>query len=279
MISFDFEYYRPASVTEAANVFERLASQGKQALYYGGGTEIITMARAHLLRMQAVIDIKGIPECNALQFKGDRLVIGAAVTLTRLSEANVFPLLSATAGRAADRTNRNKITLGGNICSKIIYREAVLPLLLADSEAVIAGPQGIRRAAIGQIFHETIRLQKGEFLVQLVTERSYTALPFYHVKKTKLEEIDYPLVTLAALKKDGRIRATFSGVCAFPFRSPQIEEDLNDKSLAPGARVRQAVGHLPAPLLNDVQGSAEYREFVLKNALLDALETLEGVPV
>lgn len=49
---------------EAVDIYTRLCSEGKQPLYYGGGTEIISMARTHNIYTDAVIDIKGIPECS-----------------------------------------------------------------------------------------------------------------------------------------------------------------------------------------------------------------------
>ncbi|UUZ84865.1 FAD binding domain-containing protein [Paenibacillus sp. P26] len=93
MISFDFDYYRPASAAEAVRLFQQADAEGKQPLYYAGGTEIITMARLNQLWTGAVIDIKGIPECRSMEVQKDRLVIGSAVTLTALSEARLFPLL------------------------------------------------------------------------------------------------------------------------------------------------------------------------------------------
>ncbi|MFC4767818.1 FAD binding domain-containing protein [Effusibacillus consociatus] len=277
MISFDFEYYKPSSILEAVRLFQQLSLQGKKPIYYSGGTEIITMARLNLLFTKAVIDIKGIPECNALQIRKNQLTIGTALTLTHLSEANVFPLLTETAGRAADHTARNKITLGGNICGSIIYREAVLPFLLSDSEVVLAGTKGIKVMPINSVFIRELQLEKGEFFVQVRTDRSYAELPYVSVKKRKLEKIDYPLVTIAALKKENRIRAAFSGVCAFPFRSLEMEDDLNNENLPLEIRIDRAISHLPAPIIDDIRGSSEYREFVLKNTLFEILETLEGV--
>ena len=71
----------------------------------------------------------------------------------------------------ADHTARGKITLGGNICAQIFYREAVLPFLLADSQVVIVGPDGIRVSPINEIFHKQLQLKKGEFLVQIATDK------------------------------------------------------------------------------------------------------------
>jgi CO/xanthine dehydrogenase FAD-binding subunit len=276
MIPFDFDYYRPVTVADAVRLYRDLERDDRQPLYYGGGTEIITMARFDNIVFGAVIDLKGIPECNELGFDGDTLIIGAAVSLGRIGESKLFPLLGLAGGRVADHTTQGKITLGGNICGTIIYHEALLPLLLADSEAVVAGPDGLRQIPLSAIFHERPRLNKGEFIVRLVTAREYSTAPHAHVKRTKSEKIDYPLISLAALQHAGRLRLACSGVCAYPFRSEQLEDDLNDQALSSAARVDNALSHLPGPLLHDIAGSAGYRRFVLGRTLLGLLENGVG---
>lgn len=276
MIPYDFEYYRPASVAEAIRLYGGLEKQGKSPVYYSGGTEIITLGRINLVKTGAVIDIKHIPECQVLGFEQNRLILGAGLSLTKLEETDPFPLLSKTAREVADRTSRNKITLGGNICGRIFYREAVLPFLLADSHVVIAGRDGIKRRSVHDVCNGNLRLDKGELLVQLLTERSYLELPHVSIKKRKQWETGYPLITVAALRKDDRIRVAFSGLCPFPFRSVELEEELNRRHVPLKTRVDQAVRRLPSPILNDIEGSAEYRIFVLRNLLEDVMEEMEG---
>lgn len=275
MIPFDFEYYKPSSMVEAVDTFRLLNTQGKEPLYYGGGTEIITMARRSHIFSEAVIDIKGIPECNTLNVQNEKLVIGASITLTQLEESDIFPLLGRAARKVADHTVRNKVTVGGNICGKIRFREAVLPFLLSDSTVVLAGQRGIRNVPINQVFNKTLNLEKGEFLVQLVTDIGYSQFPFMSIKKTKQEKSAYPLISIDSLKKDGQIRFAFSGVCPFPFRSSIIEQILNDKTIPLDLRINKALSSLPAPLNNNIEASAEYREFVLKNTLSDIIKVLE----
>ncbi|WP_019420773.1 FAD binding domain-containing protein [Paenibacillus sp. OSY-SE] len=275
MIPFNFEYYKPSSVQMAVELFQSLHKQGKKPMYYSGGTEIITWARANSIQPGAVIDLKFIPECNVIEMQKDKLVIGACVTLSVLSAANPFPLLTETAQGAADQTARNKITLGGNICGKIYYREAVLPLLLANSRMVIAGIQGIRETSIHNVFLQQLRLENGEFLVQILTDRGYLSLPFVHYKKRQIGNVGYPLVTVAAIKKDKQIHTAYSGVCSFPFRSLVMEQALNDSSIPLAARIEQAIGKLPAPLLDNAEGSASFRKFVLKQTMADAVQILE----
>ncbi|MDR0269944.1 FAD binding domain-containing protein [Paenibacillus sp.] len=276
MIPFDFEYYRPVSVMEAVELFRQLHAQGKSPMYYSGGTEIITRARRHFIQPKAVVDLKFIPECSVMEFGQDNLIIGSCVTLSALSTANPFPLLSETAQGVADQTSRNKITIGGNICGKIHYREAVLPLLLADSRMVIAGQNGLREVSIHKVFIKQIKLELGEFIVQIITDRVYVSLPYFHVKKRQIGNVGYPLVTLAALKKDQHIRTAYSGVCAFPFRSAAIEQVLNDPTLSLEVRTNRAMENLPAPIMTNMEGSAAYREFVLKQTMSEAVKLLEG---
>lgn len=274
MISYNFEYYKPASIYEAVTLFQQLDIQRKMPIYWSGGTEIITMGRLNKAVAGAVIDLKGIPECRAMSVQEHKLILGSAVTLSELYDSRVFPLLGETGAGVADRTSRNKITFGGNICGQFIYREAVLPLLLTDSEVRIAGPAGIRQAPIAQVFDRTLRLRRGEFLVQSVTDDRYTRLPHITIKKRKVAAIDYPIVTVAAIRLNSGIRVAFSGVCAFPFRSEAIEKRLNVRGAPLKERIDQVHTLLPAPVLSDIKASAEYRELILKLALEDSLRAL-----
>ncbi|HYK72778.1 MAG TPA: FAD binding domain-containing protein [Pseudoneobacillus sp.] len=276
MLAAEMEYFKPSSIREAVELFVNLNQKNKMPMYYSGGTEIITLGRLNLVEPLSLIDIKGIPECLSLQKDLSFLIIGAAIPLTVLEVQNPFPLLTGVSKEIADRTARNKITIGGNICGKIFYREAVLPLLLTESQLVIAGRNGVRREPIQSVFVKEMQLNEGEFLVQILTDITLLNLPFLSVKKRQQWETGYPLVTVAALKKDGQIRFAFSGVCSFPFRSKEMETELNNPELSYEERVERALHYLPGPILHDVEGSKEYRMFVLKNTLMDFLQRLEG---
>lgn len=276
MIAFNFEYYRPTSLEEAVQTFDKLNRQNKNPMYYGGGTEIISMGRMANISTGAVIDIKEIPECKVLEIQEDHLIIGAGVTLTQIHESNIFPLLALAGARVADHTIQNKITLGGNLCGTIIYREAVLPLLLADSELIIAGPQGNRTPPINRVFQQRMQLDKGEFIVQVKVHKSFLDRPHIHVKRTKQDKITYPLLTICAMQVDHKVRTAFSGVCDFPFRSLEMENELNNISLPVDQRVDNAITITPGLIPSNLEGSFEYRKFVLRSLLISILNELEG---
>jgi len=276
MIPFDFEYHRADSIDTAVQIFSDMDKQGKNPMYYGGGTEIISMGRMANISTGAVIDIKEIAQCKVQEIQGDHLVIGAGVTLTQIRESNLFPLLAQAGARVADHTIQNKVTLGGNLCGTIIYREAILPLLLTDSEVVIAGPEGSKTFPINQLFNQRMNLNKGEFIIQIRTLKSLLSLPHIHVKRTKEDKIHYPLLTLCAMKVDGQVRAAFSGLCDYPFRSPDMESELNKSATAAEQRVDNAITKIPSPIPNNLEGSAEYRSFILRSLLISILNELEG---
>jgi len=280
MIPFDFAYYRPTSVRAATEQYQNCAARPHgQPLWYAGGTEIITLARLHQVSTDAVIDIKGIPSTRLIRVKKGVQRIGSAVTLTELTDdprvVEAFPLLAATAREIADKTARNKITFGGNICGQIIYREAVLPLLVCDSTVFVAGPRGVQQASIHEIFRERIRLRPGEFVLGVQTSAALRQAPHVHIKRRKMGHVGYPIVTIAALSSQHRIRVAVSGVCAFPFRSAALEAALNTPGVPAALRVQRASRQLPGPVLDDFEASRAYRMFVLEQLLQEALERLE----
>jgi len=275
MIPFNFTYYRPDSLEEAVRIHSELTSKGLSAVYYSGGSEIITMCRAGSIRPDAVIDIKEIPELKSLAMDESCLRIGSACTLYKIKQSKAYPLLALACGRIADHTNQCRITLGGNICGTIIYKETVPPLLLSDAEVTLLGSEGKRTVPFSDVFDGRIHLLPSELLVSAQIPKWALSAQHFHIKLTAQEKIDYPLVSIAALIKDNFLRIAFSGVCSFPFRSQQIELVLNNKSLSISERAERAASLIPEEY-SDRAGSAEYRRFVFKNAIEELLEEWEN---
>ena len=276
MLAFNFDYYEPGSIKEAVDLYRNLKKDGRTPRYLSGGTEIITLGRLNLIKPDAVIDIKKIPECNNIKYDDQYLILGAALRLNEFEQNHSFPLLSSVAKEIADHTANNSITLGGNVCGQIYYREAVLPFLLADSTCITATSSGLEKRNINKIFNQQLLLGDGELLVSLATEKQYLQLKAVSIKIRQQWDTGYPLVTVAALKKDGFIRVAFSGVCPFPFRSELLERILNNHSLFIEERIERALQIIPGQILNDIEGSDKYRLFVLKNTLSAIFKELGG---
>ncbi len=264
MLAYDFEYYLPDTLQEAMDIYTFVQDQGKKPFYYSGGTEIISMSRVFNLRPDAVIDIKNIPDCSGIGTDGSKLIFGAASTLSAIQEADLFPLLSLAASRVADHTIQCKLTLGGNLAGTIIYHETLLPLLLSDSTIEIFGPIGSKSVPIADVLSNGKKLAHGELIVKVSVDNQITNLPYFHIKKSKTEKIGYPLVSLCALYQDGDLRLAVSGLCEYLFRF----NDTRVKGSQSAADIsEQLAAQIPAPVLNDLEGSANYRLFIFKKTV------------
>ncbi|MGI6402922.1 MAG: FAD binding domain-containing protein [Oscillospiraceae bacterium] len=279
MIPFDLIYCRPNTLEEAFQAFVQLESQGKNPVYYAGGSEIITMSRAGSIQPGAVIDLKQIPECKALALDSTGLCLGSICTLNEIKQSKLFPLLGLACGRIADHTNQCRITLGGNLCGTIRYRETCLPLLVSDATITLFGKQGLRTLPFASVFDGRMQHSPGEFIVQIHVPKEALQAPHYHIKQTANEKIDYPLVSIAALWQNHSLRVACSGLCLDPFRSVEMEAVFNDRTLSCADRADKAVQLLPQPAFGDVEGSAEYRKFVFRNIMQTLLEEVAHGPL
>lgn len=264
MLAYNFDYYLPDTLKEATDIYDSVEKDGKTPLYFGGGTEIISMARVNNIKPDVVIDIKKIPECCGFGTDGKQLIFGAAMTLSAIQESGLYPLLGLAGGRIADHTIQCKLTLGGNLAGTIYYHEMLLPLLLSDSMIYITSPQGSRKVPITEVLSIGKGLAPGELIVKVALDIEYATLPYVHIKKTKIEKIGYPLVSLSAIYKDGYLRLAASGLCTYPFRFSDTHLNSN---ISAAELAEQLVQSIPGTIIDDLEGSAKYREFIFKKTV------------
>lgn len=273
MIPADIAYVRPDAAEEAVAAWSRYAD----ARYLAGGTEITTSARrTAAYDLGACIDIKRIPEANVHETSGDFLRLGAALTLTDIADRNLFPLLSAACRGIADRTVRNRLTLGGNLAGMLPYREAALPLLIADAavQTIWPGPGGAapvrRERKLRDIFDRRLALAPGELVLSFAVPAAAAHWPWQHRRKTRTGAVDYPLLTTCMVRDGKTIRLAIAGAHPYPFRSDKIDAALTKSGLAALPAVLDAFG----PLRSDSRAAAEYRVSLLRNLIRSSLETL-----
>lgn len=126
---------------------------------------------------------------------------------------------------------------------------------------------------IDEIFNRRIILKENEFITKFAIDKKYLNVPYSHVKKTKSDKIDYPLLTTTALIENNNLRIAFSGLCSFPFRSKKIEEILNNSYLNRENKLNQVIQSLPDSPMDNIDGSKRYREFILKNTVNKILDS------
>jgi CO/xanthine dehydrogenase FAD-binding subunit len=283
MIPFGIEYLRPTRAQEAAVLYREASEAGKEVRYLSGGTELVTMARDGKVEYDVLIDLKRIPETTVLDLS--TLTFGSALRLSDLrdhaSGKGAVGLVGQAAGGVADRTTRNSITLGGNVCGMLPYREALLPFLLLDGEATLMGADGSRRVPVTEIFNKRMQFQPGEYLVSLHLGEHANQMAGFYERRTREPQVDYPLMTLCIAEDDAGFRFTVGGAFGPPVRSLAAEEALNGRSDpgagSPGERraaAARAVASFEESARTDMRGSAEYRADLLEQSLARGLAAL-----
>lgn len=270
MMGRDFVFIQPRSADEAAAVFQEETARGRTAAYWGGGTELISLGRTGRQEVQVGIDLKKIPELTAAELSRGVWRFGAGLSLTALQDRVDSPLLRECVDEIADHTVRNRLTLGGNLCGRLPYREAALPLLLGDAAAVLHGLHGERRAPLRKLMEKgRLALEPGEFLRGFEVDREAWEGRYLRRRVTGAGPVGYPLVHLVLMVRDGVWQMALGGA----FSTPAWQ------NLAPpGGDLASWAGEVVSAgndrIRGDFRGQREYRRALWLRALREGAGTL-----
>lgn len=197
------KFVRPETFAE----FEQLKAELDSWLIFSGGTEIMTDYRQGKIKPDTWIDIKRLPGMR--EQTADSL--GACVFLNEITQPQY---LVDTAQFVADHTIRNHLTLAGNVCGKLPYRETVLALLAADAEVSILSGGEMIRLPLKERFDKFFKLAPGELVCAFHFDRSER--PYRHHRYTVSSVVDYPILTFLAVRTDQGYFVGLSGYGSVP---------------------------------------------------------------
>ena len=260
MINFDFDYYKPSDLESAYKLFTQLSSEGKKVVYYAGGTELVTLFRKGTIRADAVIDLKGVKGICEVEMNKE-ITIGACSTLNDIIEIYDISILKNILIHIGDHTVRNAITLGGNICGRLPYKEALLPLIALNAQLVIYGQNGLYTKALREVFDKRLKLDKGEILYQIKYESK--TLKYSSRRYTETTATDYPLVHVLVVDDDEKM-VLVSGFHSYPIY--QLYEIESLKEIKASFNVFGK---------DNIRGSSNYKRHLLMDAIDDIFAELE----
>ena len=114
---YDFDYYRPVSIDEAAAL---LAADGDRKLL-AGGMSLIPSLKLRLARYSGLVDLGSLQNLKGIRRDGNTLVIGAmtphAAVAACAEVQRAIPALAILAEGIGDPLVRNRGTLGGSIAN------------------------------------------------------------------------------------------------------------------------------------------------------------------
>lgn len=140
-------YHTPATAAEAAALLARHGARGR--FLAGGQTLIPELCRAPRA-LDAIVDLRRIPEFGRIQRVGDDIEVGAMVTISaaRRALAADFPVIDTCFRHTANSAVRNRATLGGSIALADPASEISTFLLAYDADVLLEGPGGVRPVAV-----------------------------------------------------------------------------------------------------------------------------------
>lgn len=138
------DYHTPLTLDEALNLLE--SYHGRAQVIAGGTDLLLDIRQGSVPRPEALVDITRIEELNALCEQGSSLLIGSAVTHTRIVGSPVIAAratcLVESCGVVGGPQVRNVGTLGGNVAHALPAGDGTTSLVVLDAEAeIIIGRQ------------------------------------------------------------------------------------------------------------------------------------------
>ena len=165
-----FNYYDPKTVDEAVEILKKF---GDKAKCLAGGTDVLVQTRGERYELDAIVDVKKIPELTSVEWTEDHLVIGAATPCYVLYEdpkvSEAFPGIIDSASLIGGIQIQSRASLGGNLCNASPSADGICSLIVHEAECVIAGPSGVREIPVEDMCVGPGKnaLDDGEFLVSI----------------------------------------------------------------------------------------------------------------
>lgn len=241
-----FALHRPTAVEEALELLDA------DRVAYCGGTELLLAMKVGLLRPEALVDLKAIPELSAIAPSDDGLSIGAAATHMVVSRNPAVrerqPVLANVAEHVGNARVRAQGTIGGNLCFAEPKSDlaAILIALGASVELRRSGDRS-RTVPLSEFIegpYWTSR-EDDELLTTVLVPRRRAAT------YVKYQTMERPTVGVALAATDAGYRLVIGAVSEAPVVYELVSLDVDAAELATQIE--------PTP---DLTGSEEYKRHV-----------------
>lgn len=269
-MKFD-KYFRPSTVEEALKLMEEYSGRCK---IVAGGTDVVIRLKAHMLKVEALIDISAIQELKKVSVKDGKAVIGAACDLMGLSKdpalyKSQWQIVSECAGHVSSTQIRNRATLGGNNCNASPSADTTPALLLSDAVVNIRSLKESRDVPIEDFFvgpGKTV-LQPGEMVISFTLPGQGEKCAAAYHKHAIRGDTDISIVCVGVrigLASDGTVncaRIALGAVAPTPIRLKNVEQLLTGQKLTDELieKAAQLARDSVRPI-SDQRASAEYRK-------------------
>jgi carbon-monoxide dehydrogenase medium subunit len=278
-----FRYLRALSVESA---LVALASEA-DAKIIAGGQSLIPMMNLRVVQPACLIDINRLSELDYIRDAGDVIAIGALARHNSIRSSPLVarhcPLLAEAYGLIANKTVRNRGTLGGNVCHADPASEGPAVLLATDATLVVRGAGGERTIPAQEFF-------RGAFETAVAMDELLTEIRIpkrgdhegWAILEVSQRKGDFAMALVAAtLVLDGKtcnkLRLAAAGIGDRAQRIRAIEALLEGKEVGENMfGEAAAIAHDAVEPLADHHADAGYRRDLLSALTKRALAKASG---
>ena len=255
-----------------------LDKHGDRARPIAGGTDVLVQARANRWDLDAIVDVKNIPELTDISHYPDGSVaIGAATACYEIYEDETiranFPGIIDAVEMIGGIQIQSRASLGGNLCNSSPSADGICPLIAYNAVCHIAGPGG-------EDHHRDVAVEdfctgpgsnvlgRGEILVSLVLPNPGSNFGAAYERFIPRNEMDIAVAGAGVsvkLNAAGNMfeaaRVALAAVAPVPLVVPAAEEALvgnavSDDVIEAAAKI---AGDAASPI-SDMRGTIEQRK-------------------
>ncbi len=209
-------------------VVEAASAMTPQTRFLGGGTLIMNRVNYGDQRFNRIVHTSD-PSMREIRPEGERLSIGAGVTMAGLIAASDLAFLAPAARAVGGPAIRSMATVGGNLMAPHPYGDLAVALLALDASLRMVGGQEIS-------LEDFLARRTG--IVQAVLVRRVQGDSFRFRKVSRVKPKGVSVMSMAALlgRSAGRlsdVRVAYGAMGPTPLRVRAVEAALEGASLDP----------------------------------------------
>lgn len=279
----ELEYVKPSTLAEASKF---LAEHEGVSRPFAGGTDNFVRLRDGVLKLDYLVDIKGLEGTRTITFDTNKgLTIGAAVTMNMVSShpdvIKHYPNLAEAANSVASYQLRNRATIIGNICNASPAGDTIGTCLVLGGVLKVHGVGGFRDVPLNTFFLAPGRtvLKPGDVVVSIslpIPPKGFVGT-YKKLGRNIIGDLSIVGVTVIGYPANEspsgfQFRIALASVAPIPFESFKAEAVLSEKKITEDVITRAADAAMESVTpIDDVRGTARYRKFMVRNLTREAL--------
>ncbi len=256
------------------------------ATLIGGATDVGLWVNKLHRDLPKTAFLNGISEMAQITDLGDRLHIGAGVTIEALRIAMLahHPSFAELLRRYASTQIRNAATIGGNIANGSPIGDGPPALIALGAVLHLRQGEATRDMPLEDFFLDYRKQDRrlGEFVSGVTIPKTAPNFRCYKISKRFDQDISAVCGCFNIETAGGKVtaaRIAFGGMAGIPKRASAVEAALIGQALTPqiAAQIVPLMGHEFTPL-SDMRASKEYRLTIAQNLLIRYAHDLAGAP-